>query len=287
MKKLYYSLLLVIPALFNLATAPNNEAGKAGATGAPGEITCLSGGCHTSSNALNQGPGSLSLTSNIPSTGYMPNVTYQMQLKVKETGRSLFGMGLVALTPTNMNGGTLVVTSPTKTKILNFTVSGVQRKNMVHALNGGVGQDSTVFTFDWKAPATLATGDVTFYFAGNATNNNGGSNGDNVYTSTYIAKPSTASGNNELFIANGVDVFPNPVQDVLNIRYTLVEQSDVTINVLSTDGKLIKQLATKNGLTGAQEESIDMNDLNVGVGVYLVEIKTEKGSILRRVFVSK
>lgn len=96
MKKILFSVLMIIcTMIFSAAYA--TDAGKSGATGAPGEVNCTQ--CHADF-PINSGGGSVSVTSNIPGWTYTPGQTYTINVTVSQTGQTLFGWGLVALKQT-------------------------------------------------------------------------------------------------------------------------------------------------------------------------------------------
>lgn len=178
-----------------------SSTGIAGRTGAPGETNCTA--CH-SGNPLNASGGSVTFGNpNMPGNVYTPGQTYNMSVTVARTGFNRFGIGIGALTSSNQNGGTLNITDPASTQIKSATISGVSRRNVVHTSGGGNGTGTKTFNFSWTAPP-IGTGNVTFYFAGNAVNANGATTGDYVYTGSVVlteapcnvpSTPSTISGN--------------------------------------------------------------------------------------------
>ncbi len=180
-----------IAVVFATAFDILSDNGKAGYTASPGEILCDD--CHSSFGNSNAGSGTIYLTSSMNNWQYVPGQTYTMSVVVKHTGRPLFGFGCEALTSSNTNAGTIVVTNTAKTQLKSKSVSGVLRNNIVHQMNGGLANDSAVFTFNWQAPATNV-GNVTFYFSGVAANNNGDDNGDYVYNSTKLVTPASTTG---------------------------------------------------------------------------------------------
>jgi hypothetical protein len=171
--------------IIQAATLDSN--GIAGRTGSPGETTCATSGCH-SSFSLNSGPGSTTITSTVPSSGYVAGTTYSVSVIVAQSGFSLFGFGFEALNSSNASAGTLSITNTASTKLQN---SG-SRVNVVHTLNGGAAANAKTFTFNWTAPAT-STGNVTFYAAGNAANKNGNTSGDYIYSKTLVVLPATTT----------------------------------------------------------------------------------------------
>ncbi len=182
---------LGFPALGLLSLASAIEAdGKAGRTGAPGEMTCRQG-CH-SSFQLNSGGGSIVL--NAPSMNnweYVPGNSYPMSVTVSQTGVGLFGFALGALTDNGTNAGTLVITDPSRTHIKTAFVGSVERNNVTHRALGGLDADASTFDFVWTAP-DVNVGPVSFHFAGNAANQDWTPDGDYIYTGSQVATPASS-----------------------------------------------------------------------------------------------
>lgn len=216
-RKILFTVLPVVLCATLLAETMSST-GIAGRTGAPGETNCSA--CH-SGQPLNAAGGSVTLDNpTMPGNVYTPGQTYNMSVTVARTGIGRFGFGVVALTSSNQNGGTLNITDPASTQIKSATVSGVSRRNVVHTAGGGNGTGSKTFSFSWTAPA-IGTGNVTFYFAGNAVNANGATTGDYVYTGSVVlteapcntpATPSSITGNTSYCLGTtGVlSVVPDP-----------------------------------------------------------------------------
>ena len=183
LKKLLISALPIL-ILAMLTSSKMNEDGKAGRTGAPGELTCIT--CHNSF-ALNSGGGSISIQCmEMPTFQYTPGQTYMMSVTVARTGNSLFGVDIEALTSSNDNAGVLAITNSASTTIKNITISGIIRRNITHTLNGGASSpNSKAFNFSWTAPAS-GTGNVTFYFTGAACNSSTSTSGDYIYSGSQI-----------------------------------------------------------------------------------------------------
>ncbi|MFN0085025.1 MAG: choice-of-anchor V domain-containing protein [Blastocatellia bacterium] len=150
----------------------------AGRTGAPGEANCTS--CH-GGTAVNTGGGSVAITG-LPAT-YTPNQEITVTVTVTQAGRVKFGFQLTALDDQGRRAGDLIVTDSNRTQVITGVVANTLRQYMNHTEEGTVANPAgqLSWSFRWKAPATSA-GRVTFYAAGNATNNNTTSGGDLIYT---------------------------------------------------------------------------------------------------------
>jgi hypothetical protein len=176
----------------------NSAGAPGGRTGAPGELTCQEG-CHNSF-ALNTGPGTTSLSSTVPETGYEPGQTYQVSLKIKNAGVTRFGFGATTIGTVSQTGaGNKTLTEATRTKLA--TLSG--KEYITHTSTGTTSTDSATWSFNWTAPAA-GTGEVKVYasFVGcNVANN--GRLGDHVYTqSLEIKEAGTASLDQLPFVRN-------------------------------------------------------------------------------------
>jgi len=246
-----------------LSSGVQNDDGRAGRTGSPGENTCVNS-CHNTF-ALNSGTGSVVLTAaNMPNWEYVPGTTYQITATVSLTGSVLFGIGLECLTSAGSNAGSLSITDPASTQLLNVTVGGNSRRNLVHTLGGGSGTGSKAFTFNWTAPSTNI-GDVTFYFAGNASNNNGMGSGDRIYSGSQVVTPSLATGIDDATSVPQVSVFPNPSSGFFQLD---LGGQEVPYRILDLGGRSVQQ-----GLFNATQNTIDLSSEQEGV--YLLQILGE------------
>jgi hypothetical protein len=146
-------------------------------TGAPGEGLCTS--CHSgSTGALQSGW----ITSNIPSSGYVPGTVYQITATATNSGTTKFGF---QVTPKNSSGTVLgVLAASTGSQIQNGGT------HITHNSSGTSGSGSRSWVFNWTAPAA-GSGSVTFYGAFNITNNNNSTSGDIIYRSTLTVNQAT------------------------------------------------------------------------------------------------
>lgn len=266
MKKIYTSFFILMSVLV-MADILDKD-GKAGRTGSPGEFDCT--GCHTSF-AVNSGPGSISISSpNLTNWEYIPGQTYQIDVTVAHAGVPLFGFGFEALrTSNNSNGGTLSITNSAQTQLKSVSVQGNNRTNVVHKENGGLSNDSHTFSFNWTAPATNI-GNVMFYTAGNAANNQNDSLGDYIYKTTQLVTP-FVSGLSELLNKNEVAAYPNPANEYFNIQSSPDNLVGAVI-LYTINGRIALQQELPSPVT-----KVKINRPEEGGGIYMVACKTEKG----------
>ncbi len=260
-----------------------NDDGRAGATGSPNEPACNAASCHTT-NPLNSGGGSVTISSPTLGNTYTPGQTYTINVTVAKTGINLFGFAMEALTSTGTNAGNLVITNSAQTILKSATVVGQSRKSVVHKLNAGATSNSHVFTFNWTAPATNI-GNVTFYAAGNAANGNGFSSGDFIYTTSQVITPAIVSGIAE---NNTTDfqfsAFPNPTTDKINVSYSLTENATVSAQLISLNGKVISTFFKEQQNAGKNEMVLTI-DPSVARGLYLLALNVNGNRTLKKIIV--
>lgn len=162
----------------------------AGRTGAPGELTCATTGCH--GGTPNTGPGQLIIEA--PRT-YAPGQTYSINLQhaTTDSSRRRWGFELTVLTTNLSKAGNLQRLNEL-VRILNDDGPGNDRQYIEHGaagtFQGQIGGAS--WTFNWTAPAT-DVGPVTFYAAGNQANGDGTNNGDQIYITSVTVNPLSAT----------------------------------------------------------------------------------------------
>ena len=178
-KTLLFTVSILLGLMF--LTYPEITKGKVngspggGKTNSPGDgQNCTA--CHDDF-ALNSGVGTTTITSNIPSTGYVPGVTYTITSSIAEVGLVRFGFELTAEDNSNNKTGTFFITNSTETKLKNNNTA------VTHRSAGTTGINSKQWSFDWEAPVA-GTGLVTFYSACNAANDDGDDDVDQIYTSS-------------------------------------------------------------------------------------------------------
>jgi len=280
MKKI--TIIILLFTGFAFVSAIMKEDGRAGVTGSPGESTCNTSGCHTG-NAINAPGGSIAISApTMPGWEYIPGQVYPINVTVARQGITLFGFGFEALRSTGANAGTLSITNAVQTKILTAVVGGNVRTNVVHKTNGGASFNSHTFTFNWTAPVT-GTGTITFYSAGNAANNNGGTSGDFIYNTSQIVTEST-SGLEDVANNFSMQVYPNPVIDKMDIRFTIDEPSFVEIKLIDIQGKNIAEIISVPLPAG--DQVIHYNKAStIPPGVYYLLMTIDNHQMVKRIAV--
>lgn len=162
-------------------------------TNAPGEDNCTS--CHVTF-PVNSGTGNIQI-SGIPHD-YLPGRQVNVTVTLNQTDAVIYGFQLTAIDSLGRRAGTLSPPSqsPPQVQLTNGNVGGNARQYIQHTVSGLI---PTVFgtkswTFAWTAPA-LRVGKVSVYVAGNASNSDGGTSGDYIYTKSTASLSGSAISN--------------------------------------------------------------------------------------------
>ncbi len=103
------------------------------------------------------------------------------------------------------------------------------------------------------------------------------------YSSAIRAVFDPAIGIEENEDVSGVNIYPNPTNDNLNINFVSKEDQNVTINVIGVDGALVfsENLSTKVGQ--ANKTTVDFT--NLAKGIYMVQLVGSNSALTQRVVV--
>jgi hypothetical protein len=162
----------------------NSSTGQKGAySGAPTDQTCANSSCHIDN--LHDPAGGIALTG--APVNFTAGVSYPLTLTLTHAGGITGGFQIVATnnaTGNNVQYGTFVPGAGTKIT----ATTGVSPNRLMHNNAKAFTTNTVSWTFSWTAPATGSG--VRFYYAGNASNNDGDETiGDVIYNSTQLAVP--------------------------------------------------------------------------------------------------
>ena len=189
MKNKILSVLSLSALMVIIAASPErSSSGAPGAhTGAPGEQTCATSGCHDD-NSVNSGTASLSIEVGSSVTNYVPGKTYAIKVSISETNVKRFGFQLLALNKaTSSSVGTFQISDAGRTQLVKNTQAFSDREYVTYSFNGtdASSEGMSEWTVNWTAPATNL-GPVTFYAAGVSANDDMTDKKDHVYTSSKV-----------------------------------------------------------------------------------------------------
>lgn len=213
------------------------------------------------------------ITSSIPESGYIPNNTYTIFIDISESDLKKYGFQVSAQNEDGDFLGYFIITDENKTQLNTGNDNYIN-----HAYNGtDFPEGKAQWSFDWVAP-NEGTGKVTFYGAFVLSNNNNNPSGDIVATSTLNISESTVTHTeNSLVNSNSfsLNIFPNPTSEKLQFTVRLKETTNIAVNILQPDGKVV--LATTfNDLTAQKHQfSLPIDHLKHGL-YHLQLISKEK-----------
>jgi len=82
----------------------------------------------------------------------------------------------------------------------------------------------------------------------------------------------------EVPVFSRLNVYPNPAEEILNIEYVALKKTSCRMNIYNTTGQLVYTEIIDSD-TGLQKESINISGMNKGV--YLLEISSEQGNVVK------
>ena len=184
------SFITLIAILFVSAAIEKSSSGApASHTGAPGEQTCATSGCHDD-NVINVGTANLKIEVGNRETSIVPGKTYPIKINISDKNVSRFGFQLVVLeSKTQTNCGTLQLSDSLRTKLVKNAYKLKDRKYATYSFNGtdATSEGAAEWFVNWTAPLDLKQ-NVDFYVSAVSANDNMNDKGDKVYTTMLHLK---------------------------------------------------------------------------------------------------
>jgi len=247
----------------------NSTGAPSGACGDPmgGNLTCAQPGCHTGLAVISKTGW---ITSDIPSSGYIPGTTYVITATATGTSSNKFGF---EVSPQNSSGtslGSLAISDAANTQLIGNS------KYVTHKSAGTTGSTgSHTWSFNWIAPIGGSSGPVTFYGAFVIANNDEDHTGDTVRTSKLTIPQDPSTGITDVNkVSEGINVFPNPVNDLLTITNNK-DSETMLLTIINTEGEIVKNLQV------ISNQPITATDL--ASGYYVLRIKTRSGTSIQKI----
>lgn len=234
-------------------------------TGAPGENNCTQ--CHSTSSVM-AADGSNGATTTL--TSYQIGQTYT------------FAMG--SLVNTN-NGFQMTILDNNDNKAGDF-VAGAANTTIQSSGGREYINHSTktqAWSFDWTAPST-DVGSLTAYYSMNATDNSGGTTGDQVYVGTISITSDITNGlTNHQIQDQKVNMYFDEQTSELNVKYKLNKKSLISVQVVDLSGKVIETAELGSKSFGPHSEKIQLENINAE-GIYIVSLFIDNGIYTRKVY---
>lgn len=189
MKNKILILSIVMLAIVAIAASPErSSSGAPGAhTGAPGEQTCATSGCHDD-NTINSGKASLSIEVGSSITNYVPGKTYAVKVSISEKNVKRFGFQLLALNKSTLSSaGTFQIADAGRTQLVKNTQTFSDREYVTYSFNGtdATSEGMSEWLVNWTAPV-IDIGPIAFYAAGVSANDDMTDKKDHVYTTSKV-----------------------------------------------------------------------------------------------------
>jgi hypothetical protein len=198
------------------------------------------------------------LSSNVPSAGYTPGMTYLLTCAFSGTGNKGF-----QISPQNAQGNLMgTIFMGTNSQLVG------DFKYITHA--SAISATNASWSFTWVAP-DAGTGPVTFYGAAVIGK-------PNVKLFTLTIPENTGSNVNENTLSK-INIYPNPTSDYLYISG--INSSEFEINFYSFDGKLVKSETVANNNSYNKIETADLSK-----GIYLTQIKDKENSYIKKIVIN-
>lgn len=241
-----------------------------GHTGSPGDSLKTCTVCH--GGTVEWQPGWI--TSNIPAEGWVPGNIYTITATNTNGGYDRFGF---QVSPQDKKGnllGEIIISDSVTTKLVG------NNKYITYTAFGVDGADSKSWTFKWKAPADTVN-EVTFYGAFNA--NHGGHKFSDKTTITNLRvfrQGFTGVEEKSNFLTKEFKIGYVPEEKVILIFPINRTVKLSEINLYSISGNLVYSSKPEDG---APLSSFKLNGSSFASGIYLLEIKSSKGSMVEKI----
>jgi hypothetical protein len=233
----------------------------ASSTGAPGEFTCNTVGCHDD-ELVNQGGARLWLENKELESGIEPGKIYSIKASISRKDTRRFGFELVALTEDGKQAGSFILTDKSRTQIIFNDSELKDREYLTYTYQGtrAFANDLGEWTAQWQSPKKIE-GKITFYLAGVAANDDGTDKGDEVFTYQKVI----LSNETARHLA-----FPNPFERSVQVLLpTTAEETSVSVWNHSGQRIYTKQALIALGQTLTLELGSDL-----AKGIYFLQVES-------------
>lgn len=239
------------------AQAPSSP----GATGSGTDArTCATAGCHSGTPTPTAGM----IMHDIPSTGWEAGEVYNFTVQGTSSTANEFGFQITA---ENGTGGKQGIFNTTGGTTVTIQAGGqFASHNGPRTATGG----GASWSFNWTAPPVPAiTGDITFFTAVNAADNDNTAGGDMILTDKIVVMEDTGTTSSIKNVTPFVfQVGPNPTVDFVNVSADLFSGETIELHVFDISGQIVETRTL--GKDSFLKTSISTNDW--AQGTYFVRL---------------
>ncbi len=233
-------------------------------TGAPGEETCFTSGCHLL-GTLNPPNTGIEIMFNTGANTYVADSVYEISVTITDSSAIIFGFELTALDSNDLRMGAFVILDSSNT----YALLATGREYITHFLASepmNVGAGFFTWQFQWIAPP-LGSGLITFYAAGVAAPSLVSAAAGNVHTTTLsIFQDSTVGISEYPDNEYGYRLFPNPADQYIGFLFQDGPENVDHVTLYSINGKNTFRYSGGH----LNDNRIDVSE--IPAGLYLIRI---------------
>ena len=277
LKIIYSFFALMVGAFLFLSNAGGRASSQSeGNTGAPNDNGMGNRTCQTCHNNGTFGvTPTLEITDaagTVITDNFNPGETYNVKMTVDATGTpSGYGFQITSLNAAQGSDGAPVNTWANVGANVQVATLGTGRQ---YAEQSAL-STSNEFTMEWTAPTS---GTVTFYYGGNAVNDNTNTNGDNAVMGS-MSLDSNPDAINELERILALNIYPNPVSDVLNLQTNAQTTDTYDLQLFDQNGK---QVSSERLMIPSGENIAPIQVANLPTGIYSLILSDGKNQIAKK-----
>lgn len=251
--KLRYALALL--AIASLPALTNSNGPSGGRSGSPASSGNTCSGCHSGASITTQ---SISITSDIPATGFEPNTNYLITVTNSMNGVNHLRSGFQASVESSGHQGSLTAATGTRVVSSSYVTHNSSSNSVVN------GQAS--WNFVWNSGS--APNATTIYVAGLFANGNGATSGDAVATQSLVLTRSSLGFGEEQFT---VRAYPNPADASITLE---MPEGLSVVRVFSMTGA---EVFRAPGFDGMRISTSDWPS-----GTYIIDLRHADGGFFRQ-----
>lgn len=254
------------------------NAGLAGAPGEQNNMACTM--CHNGSTLDGSQENSVTVLNSTfqPVTTYNPGDTYTVSIQMNSNPTKK-GFSATALDGTDAMAG--VFTGSGLGGTVDYDDLG--RDYVTHTSTSNT-DAQTAWLWTWTAPATNV-GDVTFYVATNAANDDGGTTGDMIYLSQHVIG-SVAGVNEEEISLNSFNAGYNPTTNAVTVDFTSLTSGVMSFNLVDMNGKSVYATTLMDAEIGVNEHTVALPS-SLENGMYVVNFFVGNNPMSANILVQK